>query len=308
MTVGRRLLIMVATAVAILLTAPLVGPLFSDTDTFQQVLITIRLPRTIAAFLAGATLSLCGMIFQALFRNDLASPYTLGISSGASFGAAVAILLGITSVPMAALLGALIAVAVVWRLSLIESRFGSHTMLLAGVATGFFFSGLTIFVQYLADFSHGYRILHWLMGSLDAMGWPETVRIAPFFLFAVVAALFHRELDILSFGEEAAAARGVDYSRTLLAQFILTSIAVAGIVAATGPIGFVGLIAPHSARLLVGPRHCILTPASALTGGVLLTLCDTLARTLIAPGEIPVGVVTALLGGPFFLWLLLRGR
>ncbi len=308
MNIRRRFFILALITIALFVAAPFIGQALPDEETTRRVILTLRLPRAGVAFAAGATLALCGMIFQALFRNDLASPYTLGVSSGASFGASLAILLGIGSVPLAALLGALVSVAIVWRLSLLSHRFGTQTMLLAGVATGFFFSGLTIFVQYLADLSHSHRIIHWLMGSLDTAALPELIKITPALLVAGAASLFHRELDILTLGEEAAAARGVDPSRTALTQFIFTSIAVAGIVAVTGPIGFIGLMAPHTARLIVGPRHRILAPAAALTGGAILTLCDTLSRTLIAPGEIPVGVLTALIGGPFFVWLIVRRK
>lgn len=311
---GLRVIIIALAALAICLVAPFIGPTFADDETMRRVLYALRFPRAGAAAAAGATLALCGMIFQSLFRNDLASPYTLGVSGGASFGAAVAILLGlpglfgIPGVPLAAFLGALVSVAVVWRLSLLAHRFGSQTMLLAGVAVGFFFSGLTVLVQYLADYSHSYRILHWLMGSLDSAGSAELLKLLPFAAVAAFAALFHRELDLMSLGEETAAARGVDPSRISLFLFALSSLAVAGVVAVTGPIGFIGLMAPHIARMLVGPAHRLLGPATFFSGGALLVLCDTLARILIAPAEIPVGVITALLGGPFFLWLLLRRK
>ncbi|HNT28139.1 MAG TPA: iron ABC transporter permease, partial [bacterium] len=142
--------------------------------------------------------------------------------------------------------------------------------------------------------------------SLDAAGSAEMLKLLPFCAVAVAASLFHRELDLMSLGEETAAARGVDPARVSLLLFALCSFAVAGVVAVTGPIGFIGLMAPHIARLIVGPAHRFLGPATLFTGAALLTLCDTAARTLIAPAEIPVGVLTALLGGPFFLWLLLR--
>ncbi len=301
-----RLILIALVAIILCAVAPFIGPTFADTETTWRVITTLRLPRAGVAFAAGATLALCGMIFQALFRNDLASPYTLGVSSGASFGASVAILLGVGSVPFAALLGALVSVVIVWRLSLVSHRFGAQTMLLAGVAVGFFFTGLTVFVQYLADYSHSYRILHWLMGSLDAATLSELITVTPSLLIALGASLFHRGLDIIALGEEAAATRGLDPKKTSLLLFALTSIAVAGVVAVTGPIGFIGLMAPHIARTLVGPSHRFLGPATFLSGGALLTLCDTFARTIIAPGEIPVGVLTALIGGPFFVWLIVR--
>ncbi len=307
-----RLILIVLFTLILCAVAPLIGPSFADDETMRRVLYTLRLPRAGAAFAAGATLALCGMVFQSLFRNDLASPYTLGVSGGASFGAALAILLGlpglfgIPGVPLAAFCGALVSVVIVWRLSLVSHRAGSQTMLLAGVAVGFFFSGLTVLVQYLADYSHSYRILHWLMGSLDSAGSGELLKLAPFVPVSCLAALFHRELDLMSLGEETSAARGLDPKKMSLLLFALTSVAVAGVVAVTGPIGFVGLMAPHIARMLVGPSHRLLGPATFFTGGALLVLCDTVARVLIAPAEIPVGVITALLGGPFFLWLLLR--
>jgi iron complex transport system permease protein len=181
-------------------------------------------------------------------------------------------------------------------------------MLLAGVAVGFLFSSLILFIQYLSDFAETFRMIRWLMGGLDVVGFEAVLRLAVFVLAGLVVVLLHAdELNLLATGEDLAAARGVEVSRTKKVLFFATSLMVGGVVAVCGPIGFVGMMSPHICRLLVGPDHRRLAPVTLLFGGAFLLACDTLARTVIAPAEIPVGVITALLGGPFFLWLLVRG-
>jgi iron complex transport system permease protein len=179
-------------------------------------------------------------------------------------------------------------------------------MLLAGVAVSLFFSSVILFLQYLSDFTQSFRILHWLMGGLEAVGYESVLNMLPFVL-AGSAALFllTRELDLLMVGDDMAISRGVDAKRVKRIVFFVTSLMVGGVVAACGPIGFVGMMAPHICRLLIGCHHRYLMPATLLFGGSFLVICDTVARTLIAPAEIPVGVITSLLGGPFFVWLLL---
>jgi iron complex transport system permease protein len=283
-----------------------------DHDIFWHV----RVPRVLLAWLAGAGLALAGMTFQSLFRNPLATPFTLGIASGASLGAAIAIrlgwtvlILGVSGVSIAAFVGALASVMLVFGLTRLRRGFSSGTLLLAGVAVGFFFSSVILFVQYISSFSESYRIIRWLMGGLEVVGMDAPLSLLPFLLTGAGIIFFLvRELNLLATGEDIAASRGVDVKLTRQLLFFATSLLVGGVVALCGPIGFVGMMCPHICRLLVGPNHRVLAVATMLFGGLFLTLCDTFARTIIAPAEIPVGVITALLGGPFFLWLLVRAR
>ena len=318
-----RLLIMVGGALLVVVGAPFVGmvdisldALFDPTghDPAGVILWHIRLPRVLSAFVAGVGLALGGAAFQAVFRNPLATPYTLGVASGAALGVVVATRLGFVVVlggafvlPVAGLFGALLAVGAVWWVARTRPDFSATVLLLAGVAMTFFFSSVILFLQYTANLGDSFRIVRWLMGGLGSTGWGSLLSMAPLVTVgAVVVALLARDLDLLSVGSEIAAGRGVDVSRTQRALFLGTSIMVAGVVAVCGPIGFVGMMAPHISRMIVGGRHHALLPASALFGGGFLVACDTLARTVVAPIELPVGIITAFLGGPFFLWLLVR--
>lgn len=294
---------------------PLEAILHPSPDSIEaKIFWRLRVPRVLLAFLVGAGLAISGMAFQALFRNPLATPFTLGVSSGAALGAALYIRLGlaftlfnIPGITVTAFAGALGSIVLVYGLAQARAGFTVASMLLAGVAISFFFSSLILFLQYLSDFTQTFHILHWLMGSLSVMGMSAMLQILPWVLGGTVVIFFlSRELNLLATGEIIAASRGVNIARTRRWLFLVTSLAVGSIVAVCGPIGFVGMMVPHIGRLLVGADHRILTPVTLLWGGSFLTLCDTLARSLIAPAEIPVGVITSLLGGPFFVWLLLK--
>ena len=319
----RKVLGLAILAAAVLVIAPSFGmewidprEVFKDVNGMEaRIYWDLRIPRVLASFLAGASLAVCGMAFQALFRNPLATPFTLGVSSGASLGASLAVwsgihfsVLGLNSVSIFAFGGALIVVALVWFAASLNRRFkNTYTLLLAGVAVSFFFSSLILFIQYLSDFTQSYQILRWLMGGMETVRFstlsPLLVLFLPvMILFAVLA----RDLDLLSVDEELAVSRGVDTARSKALVYLCTSVMVGAVVAMCGPIGFVGMMVPHICRLIVGWNHRILFPASLLLGGSFLTICDTAARTIIAPAEIPVGIITAMLGGPFFLWLLFR--
>ena len=311
------LVILLLLAVATLLFCPLFGMEFipfSATGQEREILFNIRIPRVLAAFVAGAMLSLSGMSFQALFRNPLATPFTLGISSGAALGAAVFIrfglsftLLGISGTSMAAFGGAMLAVALVYGLTRIKGGFTTTTLLLAGIAISFFFSSLILFIQYISDFSRSFQIIRWLMGGFEIVGFQPVFTILPFIFLGSIFIFFQtHEINLLTLGEDIAMSRGGNVQRIKLTLFFATSIMVGSVVSICGPIGFVGMMAPHICRLLIGSNHRYLSWASFLFGGAFLVLCDTLSRIIIAPAEIPVGVITALLGGPFFLWLLLR--
>ncbi len=276
----------------------------------------IRVPRLLASSLAGAALAASGMTFQAIFRNPLATPFTLGVASGASLGAAIYLrlgfsffLLGISGLSLFAFLGAILSIGLVYGLTRIKRNFSTATTLLAGVAISFLFSSLILFIQYISGFIHSFRILRWLIGSLENVGYQSVLEMLPFVVSGGLIILYlSQELNLLLTGEEIAHSRGVDVRRVKRALFFASSLMVGGVVAVCGPIGFVGMMVPHICRLIIGADHRWLAPASLLFGATFLALCDTLSRTLIAPVEIPVGVITALLGGPFFLWLLLRGE
>ncbi|MBN2527116.1 MAG: iron ABC transporter permease [Deltaproteobacteria bacterium] len=288
--------------------------LTSATDAIErEIVFSIRIPRVLVAMLCGAGLGLGGMSFQSMFRNPLATPFTLGVASGASLGAALYIQIGvvfafagISGVTLAAFAGALTSIAVVYGLTRLRQELSGNTMLLAGVALSFFFSSAIFFTQYLSDFTQSFRIMRWLMGGLEVHGFGTVLELFPIILGGLLVVLYlTHDLNALATGEEEAIGRGVNVARTRNLLFFSVSFMVAAVTATCGPIGFIGMMSPHICRLLIGANHRYLTPATALFGAIFLAWCDTLARTLIAPAEIPVGIFTALLGGPFFLWLLL---
>ena len=284
------------------------------------LILSDRLVNTTAAMAAGGGLAVAGLMLQTLFRNPLASPFTLGIAGGASFGASLWICIVSSFVPalassgisggfgicLGAFLGAVLAMFTVYALGR-NGGVSSERILLSGIAVNFFFSGLILFVQYLSEQGRSFRMLRWTMGEIDladpVLLWPLVLLVAA---GGILLFLFSREMDILLTGEERAMSLGMNLSRFRLFLFFLSSLLVAAVVSICGPIGFVGLMAPHFARLLVGGGHRRLIPASLLFGAVFLAACFTAARTILFPNLLPVGVITSLLGGPFFLWLLLR--
>jgi|TARA_B100000809_G_scaffold48444_1_gene43159 iron complex transport system permease protein len=293
------------------------GGVHANNNLDANILFQVRLPRILLGALAGAALSVAGAIFQALLRNDLAAPFTLGVSSGAALGAVIAIVFNLNMIilgfPMVALfsfLGALGAVFLVF--SLVRTRHGEFPtgiLLLAGVTANFFFAAMVMFLHYISDFSQSFRILRWLMGGLDITDYQTVFSIAPMvFLGIGLLGYVSRDLNLISTGIHSATSRGVNVPRIQKIGFITASLITGTVVSITGPIGFVGLIVPHTVRLIVGSDLRILIPASMLFGASFLIVCDTVARTLIAPTEIPVGIITAMLGGPFFVWLLKRKR
>lgn len=281
-----------------------------------EIFWRLRVPRTLGAFVAGAGLAVGGMVFQAMFRNALATPYTLGVSGGAALGAAVYVkfgtamtLLGALGNLSFALAGGALSMVLVYGITRAKGGFSTSVMLLAGVIVNFFFSGLVMFIQYLSNANESMRMVRWMMGSLTAI---EPVRLVDMTLAVLLGALFLRsiafELDLLSAGEEIAAGRGVAVERTKTTAFLATGVIVAAIVSIAGPIGFVGMMVPHACRFWFGWSHEKLLPAVFMAGGGFLVLCDLAARTVLAPAELPVGIVTSMLGGPFFLWTLWRSN
>ncbi len=290
------------------------GVPFAD-NVDAQIFFVARLPRVLVAALVGSALAAAGVVFQALFRNPLASPDTLGVSSGAALGAVAAISLGldisiggVTAVPLASLAGSVGALGIVYTLATARRRGLSTTvLLLAGVTMTAFFSAIIMFMQYLADFTDTFRMVRWLMGSLDVGSYAPILAVLPLLAvaFALLATL-PRALDLLSLGVDAASARGVDVVYVERVALVSASLATGAAVSLGGPVGFVGIVVPHMVRLVVGSDHRLVLPASALFGATFLIACDLAARTLFSPIEVPVGIVTALIGGPFFLWLLIR--
>lgn len=281
-----------------------------------RILREVRLPRVSLGFLAGAALATAGMAFQALFRNPLATPYTLGVSAGASLGAAIYVHLGIMAniagIPghaFAALAGALVAIALVYAVARGTAGFSSSTLLLAGVAISFLFTSVILAIQYIGDVTTSFRIGRWLLGGLEVVGFLPVIHVLPFAVVGIAILLaISRDLDLLVVGEESAASRGVSVTTVKKLIFAAASLMVGGVVATCGPIGFVGLVVPHIGRLVLGPKHRTLAPFSVLAGGTFLVACDAVGRTVVAPIEIPVGIITALIGGPFFLAMLVQGH
>lgn len=280
-----------------------------------EILFLARLPRVLAAALAGAGLAAAGAAFQALLRNPLAEPYTVGVASGASLGAVVAIRLGVTTLvgasgaTVGAFLGALGAILVVWRLARVGSALPPATLLIAGVTLAVICSSAIMLLQSTASFTEAYRIVRWMLGGLDWIRYPDVVRCAIVVGAGLgVLVVLARDLNALAAGAESAASVGVDADRVTLIGYVAACLVVGAIIAVAGPIGFVGLVVPHAVRAIVGPDHRALLPASIFAGAAFVVACDTIARLVLAPAQLPVGVVTALLGGPFFLWLLVHEK
>jgi iron complex transport system permease protein len=278
----------------------------------RTIVLELRLPRVVLALVAGGGLAVAGATFQALLRNPLAEPYVLGVAGGAAVGAVAALTLGLAlvpgAVPAAALAGALGAIVLVLRIAVQAGRaLDTRVLLLAGVVVGAFFNAVILLLLTLADVESFRSAVFWMMGSLAASSWRTTLLLGLYVLPAAVVLLaLARPLNLLAIGEETALFLGAPVDRVKLAAYFVASLLVAVAVAACGVIGFVGLIVPHAVRLAWGSDHRLLLPACMLGGGTFLLLADTAARTLAAPAELPVGVITALLGVPMFVVLLRR--
>jgi len=290
-----------------------IGSNFSS--LYEQIIINFRLPRVLIGALVGFVLALCGGVMQGIFRNPLADPYLLGIASGATAGAAAVIALHLETIPLAlpgaAFLGGLLAVSIVYRIASSShgARLDNFTLILAGVALAALFSAITAFFLYMAGERERSGIVFWVMGGLAGAHWRFLYPLLPIALLGGAAILlFARDLNALALGEEQAAHLGIEPGRLKRILLAIVTLMTAAAVSAAGTIGFVGLIVPHAIRLVIGPDHRYLLPASALAGAVFLMLCDTAARTVASPAELPVGIITALFGAPFFLYLLRRSR
>jgi iron complex transport system permease protein len=282
------------------------------TASDSSIILDLRLPRIVSGALVGSALAMAGSVLQALLRNPLADPFVLGISSGAAVGAVLAILfglgttfLGAYAVPGSAFAGALFTLFLVYFIARVEGRAPMNTMLLAGVIVSSFFSAVIMFLISATSDEQIYNVTFWLMGNLEYMA---SQSLGIIFLYLIVGGgillALARDFNLLALGEETASELGVDVERVKKTAFIFASLITGAVVSVSGLIGFVGLIVPHMVRMIWGPDHRFLLPASALVGAMLMVVADTLARTVMAPTEIPVGVVTALGGAPFFVYLL----
>jgi len=293
-------------------------------STNGQIFWSWRVPRVGMAAVAGAALAVAGCVFQAMFRNPLAEPFTLGVASGASLGAAIGLHFGLTGaalglqfLPILTLLafaGASLSVVLVWSIARLRGGGSTNVLLLGGVAIGFLCAAAILLMQFLSEQPITNEIVRWLMGSVDragAMGLLETI---PFVAFGLAVVWYlHKSLDLLMMGELVAAGRGVNVNRARAAAYFAASLMTAAVVAQCGPIAFVGLLVPHMTRGVVGPGHRLLLPAAALGGAIFLPWCDVVAANLLrwtrdSALQIPVGVMTNFLGGLFFVYLLLMRR
>jgi iron complex transport system permease protein len=270
----------------------------------------IRLPRVLLAMLVGAALAVSGTALQALLRNPLADPYVLGISSGAALGAIIALWVGgrlAAASPLVAFAGALVTMAWVYLLGRRAGRLASYTLVLAGVITASFLSAVILFVLTLLSTRDVRGIAFWLMGDLSVVTETQLRILLPVVVLGIVALYaFAKDLNVLLLGEEEAAHLGVNVARVQTAVYVLASLLTGVAVSVSGAIGYLGLLVPHLGRMVVGNDHRTLLPTAALGGAIVLTLSDTLARTVVAPAELPVGAVTALAGAPVFIYLLRR--
>ena len=285
----------------------------SSLATSEIIMVQIRFPRVLMGFLVGASLAAVGVTLQALLRNPLADPYVLGVSSGSALGVSIAILFGIGStfmllpvLPLFGFAGALLALVLIYRLAQSKGRLPVHSLLLAGVILNAILTAFIMFITSIMEPNRSAGLMAWLMGSLTAPGYPALGVFLIYVVF-VLGILMNKaqSLNVLTLGEETARSLGVETEGVKKQLFVLTALLTGAIVSVSGMIGFVGMVVPHAVRLLIGSDHRLLLPASALVGGMFLSLADTIARTIMAPAEIPVGIVTALAGGPFFLYLLL---
>jgi iron complex transport system permease protein len=277
-----------------------------------MVITGIRLPRILMAGVVGAALGVAGATYQGLFRNPLADPYLIGVAQGAALGAALGFILpwtflGSNFIPLMAFLGAFAAVAVVYLVSRVGKTLPMTTLILAGVAIGSFLISITSYIILISpDKTHG--IVSWLMGQFSLANWDQLKLVTPYIAAGLaVIFIFARPLNVMQLDEEQAQQLGINVERTKLILLVAATVITAAAVCFVGTIGFVGIIVPHAVRLIWGPDHRSLLPLSAIAGAILLILADTFSRTVMAPTEVPVGIITAFLGAPFFL-IILRQR
>lgn len=322
LTVGVMLVLLLLSIVACSLIGPTPLDLKQAFDTSlvpnpqAKILFGIRLPRILLASIIGGALAGAGVVFQAILRNPLAEPYVLGVSSGAALGAAAGILmnaqyniLGFNAITLCAFAGALVTIFFVYGIAQSYGRVITHSLLLTGVIINYVFAALIMLITSLVDFNKMGDIIFWLMGNLGKIEYRYSTILtscAYVLIGSAVLLRYSRDLNLLSLGEASASQLGVEVEKLKKIAFVATSLITAGAVAEGGPIGFVGLIIPHAMRMLFGPDHRLLFPVAFLGGGIFLIFSDTIARVGVLGSEIPVGVITALCGGPLFIFLLRR--
>ncbi len=305
-------------SVALLIIAPFYGQIhldilkITDTNSMEfQLFWDLRLPRVVVAFFAGALLGLSGLLFQSLFKNPMGTPYTLGVASGSTLGAAFAIVFGLGALTsLFGFLGAIITVFILFTLTARLKSFESHSLLLVGIALSFFYNAVLMILFYISDESQSFEIVRFTMGSLDVVGWEETSLITVFSLLLLAVSFKYKyELRVLLTSNDNAFLKGIEVKKVNIILLLSVSVAVGVCVSITGPIGFVGLIIPHVVKMLYKQSADRLLLPTFLYAGVFLVLSDFISRNLGTASDIPIGIITAFVGGPFFIYLIMkRGR
>ena len=317
-SVGAAKISLKETSLIMLSFVPGFNNLVDNTSIDSQnfiIISQIRLPRIALSVFVGIALASAGVIFQGLFRNPMADPYVIGVSAGAAFGATIGLLFvgnsglaGISITALFALCGALATTFLVYNIAKIRGKISVVTLLLAGIALSAMLSAMTSFIMIFRVHDMA-KVVFWIMGGLTSASWTKFNILAPVVIILVtISGFFMRDLNVLSLGDERATQLGVDTERVKKILLVMASLIAAVAVSMSGIIGFVGLITPHILRLIVGPDHRILYPASAVAGGIVLLVSDTMARTVLMPREIPVGIITSIIGVPFFLYLLVKSK
>lgn len=315
---NKKYIIVIVFGLLVLLVLPFMGVIKIDLKGLFEdnpgsfIFWQLRVPRTLLAFMVGSMLALAGMIFQNIFRNSLATPYTLGVSSGAAAFTVFAmkmnislVFLGLNGIYIYGFMGAVISIFIILGIAKIVKSFSIYTLLMSGIALNFFFSSNILLVQYLVKYTETVSVLRWLMGGLTVTGYGEIVFLFPLYLFFVILTFSIKdELMLISGGDQFAHSKGLNVKTFRIFIFITVAFLVGVVVSISGPIGFVGLIVPHISRLIFKNNFKLVTFFTLFIGGLLLVLTDFLARILIPPVEIPVGIITAFMGTPFFLFIL----
>ncbi|WP_315116110.1 iron chelate uptake ABC transporter family permease subunit [uncultured Clostridium sp.] len=284
-------------------------------STHKLIILNLRLPRIILAALIGVGLSLVGCVFQAIFKNPMADPYVLGISSGSALGASIAIVLGLnvaflglSGVTILAFTGAILTTLLVYSIARTGTKLPTNTLLLAGVSVSFLLSSIISLIM-IFNREQVEQIIFWTMGSLNSANWKAVISLLPFiFIGGFLIFVFSKDLNVMLTGDDTASSLGVEVDKVKKLLLVISSVIIAACVSVSGIIGFVGLIIPHMIRIIVGPDHRILLPFTALGGGIFMIISDTLARTLAQPAEIPVGAITSIFGAPYFIYLLIKNK
>lgn len=302
----------------ILTKVPFLNSLVDSRNISQDhtlIILQIRLPRIITSALVGMGLSVVGAAFQAIFKNPMADPYVLGISSGSALGAAIGFILGLdesifgnTTITIIAFIGSILTTIIVYNIAKVKNKIPTTTLLLAGVSMGFFLSSLISIIM-VFNRQQIEKIVFWTLGSVSAASYGQILTLLPFLIIGIIIILsFSKDLNIMLTGDDTARSLGIEVETVKKIILGVSSIIVAACVSISGVIGFVGLIIPHAVRMIFGPDHKVLLPFSMIIGAIFMIISDTIARTIAAPSEIPVGAITALLGSPYFIYLLIKTK